>query len=105
MLIDILGRSRRGVAHELGDVFHVEAVETSSAPRGVTPGEWCRYVVANDQSRIVGRYRGTLRQARRNAERLVKQLNERKRSGKAPWIPRARGKKKSKVSTGPAVTG
>jgi hypothetical protein len=81
------------------DVFHVETVETSTTPRGVTQGEWCRYVVANEHSRIVGRYCGTLRQARRNAERLAKQLNERKRSGKSPWVPRARA---GKAATQPA---
>jgi hypothetical protein len=75
------------------DVFHVETVETSSAPRGATPGEWCRYVLANEHSRIVGRYCGTLRQARTNAERLVKQLNDRKRSGKSPYVPRGRAAK------------
>jgi hypothetical protein len=75
------------------DVYRVETVETSKAPRGVAKGEWCRYVVANTRSRIVGRYQGTLVQARRNAERLAKGLNERASSGKSPWVPRGRAQR------------
>ena len=87
------------------DVFHVETVETSSTPRGATPGEWCRYVLANEHSRIVGRCLGTVRQTRRNAERLVKQLNDRQSSGKSPWVQRARtgkGAARSKGAAGPS---
>lgn len=72
------------------DFFHVEAVETATPPRANPEGGWCRYVVASERSRIVGRYRGTLKQARRNAEDLVQGLNGRVQTGKVPWAPRAR---------------
>lgn len=71
-------------------IFRVETVETCPRPRGVTQGEWCRYVVASPDSRIVGRYQGSLRQAQRNAESLVSDINHRARSGKSAWIPRGR---------------
>ncbi len=80
------------------DVYRVESVEAASTPRDSGPGEWCRYVVANARSRIVGRYRGTLVQARRNAERLAKGLNERAQSGKSPWVPRGRARGASNQS-------
>ena len=78
------------------DVYHVEAVETANAPRGDADGAWCRYIVANEKSRIVGRFRGTITQTRRNAEHLVEGLNSRLRTGKAPWTPRAQGTRKGK---------
>jgi hypothetical protein len=77
------------------DVYRVESVETSKTPGSTNKSEWCRYVVANERSRIVGRYRGTLVQARRNAEQLAKGLNERARSGKSPWVPRGRAQRAS----------
>jgi hypothetical protein len=72
------------------DLFRVETVETANTPRGMAPGRWCRYVVANGRSRVVGRYCGTLAQTRRNAERLAKNLNDRAKSGKSVWMPRTR---------------
>ena len=78
------------------DVYRVETVETSKAPQGITHGEWCRYVLASERSRIVGRYCGSLSKARRNAEQLAKTLNERARSGKSPWVPRGRPRKNAK---------
>ena len=82
------------------DVYRVETVEASGAPRGSSQDEWCRYVVANERSRIVGRYRGTLVQARRNAERLAKALNERAKSGKSPWVPRGRPQRAARDTQG-----
>jgi len=40
----------------------------------------------------VGRYRGSLPQTRRNAEKLAKGLNDRRQTGKSPWIPSGRRK-------------
>jgi hypothetical protein len=87
------------------DVYRVEAVETSRTPRDSAAGEWCRYVVANTRSRIVGRYRGTLAQTRRNAERLANGLNERARSGKSPWVPRGRAPKASQQTNDKHASG
>ncbi len=77
---------------ENSEVYHVDTVETVDTPQDVAPSKWCRYIVANARSRIVGRYRGSLPQARRNAERLAKGLNERRQTGKSPWIPSGRRK-------------
>ena len=72
------------------NVYKVESIETCRAPRGISEGDWCRYVVANDQSRIVGRYCGSLTQTRHNAETLAAGLNSRARSGKSAWALRGR---------------
>jgi hypothetical protein len=78
--------------------YQVETIETCQAPRGIAKGEWCRYVVANNQSRIVGRYRGSLSQTRRNAETLADGVNSRIRSGKSTWA-RGRNRKSEKAKT------
>lgn len=82
------------------DLFHVEAVEAASPPSDTVETGWCRYVVANERSRIVGRFRGTLVQTRRNAEDLVQGLNGRLRSGKAPGTAQSRGRSKHRVRAG-----
>lgn len=77
--------------------YKVETIETCVAPRRIGEGKWCRYVVANNQSRIVGRYCGSLSQTRRNAETLADRLNSRVFNGKSPWAPQGRktsGRKK-----------
>jgi hypothetical protein len=78
--------------------YRVETVETAAPPRGAPDGEWCRYVVASPSSRIVGRFRGSLPQARRNAEHLVKGLNSRLSSGKSPWTPRSQQRTAKRAS-------
>jgi len=76
-------------------VFRVEIVEPAKPPRGITQGEWCRYVLSNEQSQIVGKYRGSLQQTRHNAETLANHLNDRARTGKAPGIARAHARRKA----------
>jgi hypothetical protein len=70
--------------------YQVETVETCRAPSGLAEDNWCRYILTNSQSRVVGRYRGTLKQTRRNAETLADQLNNRLRKGYSPWAARGR---------------
>jgi hypothetical protein len=77
---------------EASDLFQVESIESSAAPTGMPRGAWCRYVVANRRSRVVGRYQGTLAQTRRNAERLAESINERARTGRSAWAPNSRTK-------------
>lgn len=79
---------------DASDIFRVETVESSAAPSGMPHGQWCRYVIANRSSRVVGRYRGTLAQTRRNAEQLAHSANERTKSGKSTWAPSQRGRRK-----------
>lgn len=85
------------------DLFRVETVETTAAPVGLeeaaepkasTKGSWCRYVITNRSSRVVGRYRGTLAQTRRNAEELATSFNERASSNRSVWSPRTHAKRK-----------
>jgi hypothetical protein len=70
--------------------FRGETVEACPPPRGIAQGEWCRYVIASEDTRVVGRYRGSLRQAARNAETLASDINRRAESGSSPWTPRGR---------------
>jgi len=72
------------------DAFRVVTVEPCKMPNGGVDGAWCRYVVANGNSRIVGRRRGPLNQARSHAERFVGDLNDRMLSGRSVWSPRGR---------------
>jgi hypothetical protein len=71
-------------------VYHVESVEPCAVPCGVRTGDWCRYVVSGAGARIVGRYRGSLPQARKNAEGFVRDLNDRASSKKSVWAPSGR---------------
>ena len=77
------------------DLFEVETVETAAAPAGMEDDSWCSYVIANRSSRVVGRYRGTLAQTRRNAEQLARSINERAQGIRSAWAPRAQGQKKA----------
>ena len=84
------------------DLFRVEAVEITAPPADAVLGDddssslepWCRYVIANRSSRVVGRYRGSLVQTRRNAEQLASSFNERALSNRSAWTPRAQAKRK-----------
>lgn len=88
------------------DMFRVETVEATAAPTGVeapepragAKGSWCRYVIANRSSRVVGRYRGTLAQTRRNAEELATSFNERASSNRSAWSPRSQTSKRKPVA-------
>jgi hypothetical protein len=87
------------------DMFHVDVVESSPAPRDMPPGNWCRYVISNSTSRVVGRYRGTLAQTRRNAELLARSINERAVSGRSVWAARPQTRKKPATRGASAARG
>ena len=76
------------------DMFHVDVVESTDPPNEALAGTWCRYVISNRSSRVVGRFRGTLAQTRRNAERLADSINERAVSNRSVWAARPQVKKK-----------
>jgi hypothetical protein len=78
---------------QIKDPFKVASVEPCDAPRRAESGKWCRYVLANGSSRVVGRYCGSLTQVRSVAQRFADGLNNRARTGKVPWAPRSRGRK------------
>jgi len=80
---------------ESGDLFRVETVEATEPPGEVTSGTWCRYVIANRRSRVVGRFRGNLSEARRNAEHLAKSINGRAGNGLTIWTSRAKPRRKA----------
>ena len=80
------------------ELFHVETVETTHPPAfseslestDAAGASWCRYVIASGNSRVVGRFRGSMAQARRNAEELATSFNERARNNRSAWSPRAK---------------
>jgi hypothetical protein len=72
---------------EAAEIFHVETVEAVGALAGMPDEPWCRYVVANRRSRVVGRFQGTIAQAQRNAERLASNINERAVTGRSVLAP------------------
>ena len=77
--------------------YKVETVETCRTPRGLAEDDWCRYILVNSQSRVVGRYRGSLSQTRRNAQNLADKLNRRLRNGYSPWAAQSRKSKKAEA--------
>ena len=77
--------------------YTVETVETCRTPRGQTEDDWCRYVLVNSQSRVVGRYRGSVSQTRRNAQTLADKLNRRLHNGYSPWAAQSRKSKQAKT--------
>ncbi len=81
------------------DMYQVESVEILSTPGEGDEGPWCRYVVANRRSRIVGRYRGTPAQTRRSAEQLVSSVNERQLTGRAAGTQRPQARRKPTPAT------
>lgn len=76
------------------EMFHVDVVESSTPPSDMPAGNWCRYVISNNTSKVVGRFRGTLAQTRNNAEQLARSINERAQTGRSVWAARPQTKKK-----------
>lgn len=88
---------------EAARLFRVEAVELTTPPVGPesmdveapSNATWCRYVISSQSSRVVGRYRGSLTQARRNAEQIAQSFNDRVRNNGSAWSPRATSGRKA----------
>jgi hypothetical protein len=79
--------------------YQIETIESCRTPRGHADDDWCRYILANSQSRVVGRFRGSLSQTRRNAQTLTEKLNRRLLNGYSPWAAQSRKSKKLKAKT------
>ncbi|MDH4054539.1 MAG: hypothetical protein OEW73_10245 [Gammaproteobacteria bacterium] len=77
--------------------YQIETIESCRTPRGYAEDSWCRYILANSQTRVVGRFRGSLSQTRRNAETLADKLNNRLNKGYSPWAAQSRKSKKLKA--------
>jgi hypothetical protein len=75
--------------------YSLVSVEKTSPPTGMDGDNWYRYVVARDNSTIVGNMRGTLKQVTREAREFVDNLNDRTGSPKA----RSVWSTSSKIST------
>lgn len=68
--------------------YSVVSVEKTDAPAGAEGDDWFRYVVARDNSEIVGNMRGTLKQVTKYAKEFVENLNQRAQSkkGYSHWV-------------------
>ena len=75
-------------AQPVGD-FCVVSIEETSAPDGGEDGSWYKYIVARDNSEIVGNMRGSLQQVTKYVNEFVDNLNERGNSpkGHSYWSP------------------
>lgn len=69
--------------------FAVVSIEKTSAPEGSEGGNWYQYIVARDNSKIVGNMRGTLQQVTKYADEFVENLNNRASlpRGRSSWAP------------------
>ncbi|WP_455207392.1 hypothetical protein [Kaarinaea lacus] len=68
--------------------YSVVSVEKTKAPAGAEGDNWFKYVVARDNSEIVGNMRGTLNQVTKYAKDFVENLNLRAQSpkGRSYWV-------------------
>lgn len=66
--------------------FSVLSVEKTKPPTGMDGDNWYRYVVAHDNSTIVGNMRGTLNQVTLQVREFVDNLNDRAGSPKARTV-------------------
>lgn len=69
------------------EVYSIVSVDKIDAPDGSDGNDWYRYVVARDNSEIVGQMRGTLKQVNNYAKEFVDNLNVRAASPnrRSPW--------------------
>jgi hypothetical protein len=58
-------------------MYHLISVERSDAPDGAEGGKWCRYVIGQGNSRIVGHRLGSVQQVTQHAKTCVEELNAR----------------------------
>jgi len=71
--------------------FSVVSVEKTAAPAGADGDNWYQYVVARDNSQIVGSMRGSLQQVTNYAKEFVENLNNRASmpKGRSTWATSA----------------
>ena len=69
--------------------FSVVSVEKTAAPDGADGDNWYKYIVARDNSEIVGNMRGSLQQVTKYAKEFVENLNTRASmpKGRSTWAP------------------
>jgi hypothetical protein len=73
--------------------FKIECIEKSVPPKGISGGNWYRYVIGQDGSKITGFKKGTLQSVTDHLEIFTENLNERSASGVSPNAHTARGRK------------
>jgi hypothetical protein len=69
--------------------FKVLSVEKTAAPNGAEGDNWYKYIVARENSEIVGNMRGSLQQVTKYAKEFVENLNTRASmpKGRSTWAP------------------
>jgi len=72
------------------DKYSVVTVEKSVRPFGIETGNWCRYVIGQGKSKIVGFKCGTLHAVTVHAHAMVDDLNTRVNKGGSFYAPRYR---------------
>ena len=72
--------------------YHVESVQPTDAPTGVSAGSWHRYIIVCGTSKVTGTKLGSLREVTRHAEAEAVRWNE--RFAKGGTVYATRGKKK-----------
>ncbi len=70
-------------------LFSVVSVEKTTAPSGAEGDNWYKYIVARENSEIVGSMQGSLQQVTSYANEFVDNLNTRTSNpkGRSTWAP------------------
>ena len=73
----------------MNNQFSVVSVEKTAAPSGADGDNWYKYIVARDNSQIVGNMRGSMQQVTNYAKEFVENLNSRASmpKGRSTWAP------------------
>ena len=76
-------------AEPVNSQFKVVSIEKTEAPDGGDGDNWYKYIVARDNSEIVGNMRGSLQQVTKYANEFVDNLNTRATmpKGRSTWAP------------------
>jgi len=69
--------------------YCVVSIEKTKAPDGTEGSNWYKYIVARENSTIVGNMRGSLSQVTKYADEFVENLNSRASfpRGRSTWAP------------------
>lgn len=61
--------------------YRVASVEKTAVPQGAEGDNWCRYVIDNGYTTLMGWRRGSLREITQHAVRYAEELNTRNNKG------------------------
>jgi hypothetical protein len=80
-------------------MYQLISIEHTSTPDGMEGRDWCRYVIAQDSTEIVGYRQGTVQQVTEHAKEYLEKLNSRTTGYVNTYRSSAHAKKKAASKT------